>query len=965
MPFNLSMKKFFTSILILTSICIFAQDASKKDSLYRLLQNTESKIHHAEGLHKLAMLIGSDSVKRAIDFELKALQNIDDSIVNQKLVIDIQNNLGFLYYMDNNFQQSINSFKAALDLLRLRNDKTKIVKILNNLGVIHQILGLYDVALDYLFESLEIKKQLFDTLGIARTLNNIGVIYKNINRYNESYKFTDEALHIYLAIGSDKDLADVYNNLGTIYEARNENDTALYYYYKSLKTKSKIHDIAGQANTYNNIGSVYLGKNQYDSAYINFQKSYYLRKKINDRFGLASSYDNLARYFLENEVYDSALIYVNQSLDIAIQENLLEQLQRNYAILSRIYDSLGKTDLALQNYKLFTLYKDSVIRQENQDKLSNLAIQFETEQLARDKKMLKKQYEIQRNKNRTVMFLLILLIIVFIFSVIILNSRFKLKKKANKALSAKNVLISKKQGELEETLEELYESEEKYRTVVNKLQEGIFMIQDKRMIYVNKAFTDIFGYKIEELLSMEMTNLIAPEYRRTVSENYDKRMKGEEIPAQYEIEILTKNKERRYVILNTGVAHYRGKPTSVGSVLDISSIKKIENDLRKAKEDAEKATQMKSMFLASLSHEIRTPLSSIIGIAGVLEETKLTEEQKEYLNVINISGNNLMSLINNILDFSKIESGKLELGKIEFSIHEVVEEVCSVLNLQAEESEVDLSSDIAEKVPKRVVGDPMRLKQILINLVNNAIKFTKQGSVNIKVQKFDEDENTYRVKFNVIDTGIGVAVEQRNKLFNAFSQADVSIARNYGGTGLGLAISKHFVMMMNGEIGVESKSGKGSNFWFTIVFDKPEKQKQETSEEKQNLIKGKDDKSMGKMNVLLVEDNLLNQKFAEAILTKQEHKVDIAENGKIGVELFENNKYDLVLMDIQMPVMDGIEATKRIRSIEKKNKTGPVKILAVTAYAMEGDEEKFYEAGIDDILRKPYKAHQLIERIRN
>lgn len=395
-------------------------------------------------------------------------------------------------------------------------------------------------------------------------------------------------------------------------------------------------------------------------------------------------------------------------------------------------------------------------------------------------------------------------------------------------------------------------------------------------------------------------------------------------------------------------------------------IKKKSELLEEARVEAEKAIASKSMFIASLSHEIRTPLSSIIGISGLLEETELSEEQKEYLNVILISGNNLLSLINNILDFSKIEAGQIELEKVDFSIKQAIEEVMLLLRVKAEDSQNRMVMDYDSGIPETLIGDVVRLKQIIINLVNNALKFTKNGTVEIKAQLFDEDESSLRVKFSIIDDGIGVAIDQRDKLFKSFSQADSSIARKYGGTGLGLAICKHFANMMGGEIGVKSQKGKGSEFWFTVILNKMDdhKELELKSEEKNRNEKEQYTMPEKSLNVLLVEDNLLNQKFAEAILKKNKHKVDIARNGKIGVDLYKQINYDLVLMDIQMPVMDGITATKLIRQSEKEENRDPVKIIAVTAYALEGDEKKFFDAGIDDIIRKPYKAKQLINKLK-
>ena len=379
-----------------------------------------------------------------------------------------------------------------------------------------------------------------------------------------------------------------------------------------------------------------------------------------------------------------------------------------------------------------------------------------------------------------------------------------------------------------------------------------------------------------------------------------------------------------------------------------------------AVKEAEAASNAKLLVMASLSHEIRTPLSSIIGVTSILEETELSVEQKEYIDIIVASGNNLMYLINNILDFSKLDAGKIKIEKYEFNIEEVINEVMKMIEFNVSDKDVEISSELKKNIPKIVYGDKLRLTQVLVNLINNALKFTKKGSVKVIIEKFDQDIDSLRLKFSVIDTGEGVSFEERDKLFRDFSQANDSITRKYGGTGLGLSICKQLVTMMGGEIGLESEKGKGSNFWFTIVFDRTKDIEIDTPKTPISIQTDiKQDKKV--LSVLLVEDNLLNQKFATAILKKTGHKVDIAENGKIGVDFFKKNKYDIVLMDIQMPVMDGMEATRNIRIYENENNLQRTKIVAVTAYAMKGDKDRFISAGIDEYLAKPYKANDLID----
>ncbi|MDK2909211.1 MAG: two-component system, sensor histidine kinase [Bacteroidales bacterium] len=385
----------------------------------------------------------------------------------------------------------------------------------------------------------------------------------------------------------------------------------------------------------------------------------------------------------------------------------------------------------------------------------------------------------------------------------------------------------------------------------------------------------------------------------------------------------------------------------------------ISEQYRIAKEKAEAATRAKSIFLANMSHEIRTPMNGIIGMADLLAQTPLTEEQKDYLATIIASGRNLLNIINDILDFSKIESNQVELENIAFNLPAAIDEVIKILTIRANENNVALNVILADNVPRYIKGDPLRLKQIITNLVNNAIKFTYEGSVTVDVGVEKDGDQSVKLLFKVIDTGIGISPEGKEKLFKAFSQADTSTTRKYGGTGLGLAISKSLCEMMDGEIGVESEVGKGSTFWFTAVFEKvPPSEIPEEKPEAEVV-----ETQMKPLHILLAEDNLINQKVAVANLKKFGHMVDIAKNGLEAVEMARKNFYDLILMDIQMPEMDGYEATTIIRA-EEAEKGRHTPIIAMTANSFEADRERCFAIGMDDYISKPFRINDLVSILK-
>ena len=374
-------------------------------------------------------------------------------------------------------------------------------------------------------------------------------------------------------------------------------------------------------------------------------------------------------------------------------------------------------------------------------------------------------------------------------------------------------------------------------------------------------------------------------------------------------------------------------------------------EIEKQKQKAINASKYKSLFLANMSHEIRTPLNGIISMVEMLKTAKLTEQEKEYLEIIDISSNSLLSIINDILDYSKIEANQLQLEKIPVNIRKTVTEVIKMLKIRAEQNELYLKCEISDDVPEFITGDPVRIKQILINYINNAIKFTKKGGVTVKIYNVRKNDNVVEIKFGVIDTGIGISKENQKKLFKEFSQADSSTTREFGGTGLGLAISKKLAEMMGGSVGLESEQNKGSVFWFTGLFEIAD------CENKKEIIE--DFATTKRLNILLVEDNVINQRVAGFAIKKLGHELDIANNGIEGFEKFKNNKYDLILMDLQMPKMNGYDTTLKIREYEKKHNLSHTKIVAMTANALKGEKDKCLSIGMDGYLSKPFKLEDI------
>jgi two-component system sensor histidine kinase/response regulator len=649
--------------------------------------------------------------------------------------------------------------------------------------------------------------------------------------------------------------------------------------------------------------------------------------------------------------------------------------------------------------------------------------------------------------------------------------------------------------------EALRESEEKYRNLIENQGEGVAMADlEERIIFANRAADRIFGVSPGGLIGHSLSEFTTPEQFAVIQAQTNRRSAG--VKGSYEVGIHRPDGEKRFVLI-TAAPRYDQNGTFIGTfgvLRDITERKWAEEELKKAKDEAEEANRLKSEFLANMSHEIRTPMNAIIGMTSIALDTDLTSEQREYMNIVRESSYSLLGLLDDILDLSKIEAGRVELEKIDFDLRATVESVTDTLAPRAFDKGLELACCIHHSVPPLLQGDPVRLRQILINLGGNAIKFTEKGEVVIRVELQEETEDEAKLIFSVTDTGVGIPTNIHNKIFESFTQADGSTTRKYGGTGLGLSISKHLVELMGGQIGVDSQPGKGSRFWLTVRLKKQKKVKdvqssishvdlsdkrilvaddnktnrtvlikmlksfgcycqaaengvetiqtlstaaknnipfdivlldkqmpkmdgEETLRSIMNdpLIKSvrviiltsigergdaaqleslgcagyllkpvkqsqlfdaiatilsqKKDRAKGenlpivtrhtvaeqrhqKVRILVAEDNPMNQKLAVTLLQKAGYGVDAVENGLKAIESLKRSAYDLVFMDIQMPEMDGFEATKVIRELEKGNQYTP--IIAMTAHAMKGDREKCLLAGMDDYIAKPLDLPEVI-----
>jgi PAS domain S-box-containing protein len=499
---------------------------------------------------------------------------------------------------------------------------------------------------------------------------------------------------------------------------------------------------------------------------------------------------------------------------------------------------------------------------------------------------------------------------------------------------------------------------EQLSLVASKVSNGVVISNaDNKVMWINDAFEKITGYHIldvqnnhlGDVLKGELTDLSIIQKARELSK----------AKQSFEVDLLIYRKDGQplwvSVINSIILDSYGNIDKYVEVIIDITAKKKAEHELIATKEEALQLNRAKDMFISVMSHEIRTPLNAVIGISQLLMDDNPAPSQKENLNILKFSADNLMTLINDVLDFTKVETGNIELEKVNVDMRDLVNSVINSMQFKAQAKGIYLKAQVDDSLPQFIKGDKTRLCQILLNLVGNSLKFTEKGGIVIDLKVIEQTPNEVRIRFEVSDTGIGIAADKINTVFESFKQADANITRLYGGTGLGLAITKRLVELHDSRVNVESVYGQSSKFWFTITFNKG----------KNNLDTNTNNEvRIGlKLNVLVVDDNHINRLLIDKVLKKWGIAADFAENGLIALEKIEaKHDYDVVLMDIHMPEMGGLEATKILRSKDDAY-SQQLPVIALTASMLNNQMDMIGDAGMNDYMLKPFDQKTLYDKI--
>ncbi len=502
----------------------------------------------------------------------------------------------------------------------------------------------------------------------------------------------------------------------------------------------------------------------------------------------------------------------------------------------------------------------------------------------------------------------------------------------------------------------LRESEEQYRLLVENAFEGIGVAQDGEFKWINPRIVEMMGCSQEELTTISIFDFVHPEDKEAVIKKHYQRMQEIKPPRIYSFRILSPQNEVLWCQVSVIGINWQGRPADLCFFSDISQQKRIESELEEAKQRAEAANRSKSEFLANMSHEIRTPLNGILGMLQLLKTSALDEQQERFVDTGLDSTRRLNRLLTDILDLSKIEANKLVIKQEEFVFTDVIQTIRDIFNQLTQKNQNEINISLDENIPEMLIGDSTRLNQILFNLVGNANKYTQNGQIGLEVSLLPAVQpDNCRLLFVIADNGQGIPEDRIDRIFDIFTQgSDASYTREFEGAGLGLPLVKRLVDLMNGSISLSSKEGEGTTVYVSLPFGIPESMQQDTDDSQA----AEKPFTASNSRVLVVDDDETTQLYIKRLLEMQGVATNVAEDGKEALDWLEKDDFDCILMDVQMPVLDGVEATKKIRSSNADFKKIP--IVAMTAYAMTGDREKFLQAGMDDYIAKPVDRDGLL-----
>jgi signal transduction histidine kinase/DNA-binding NarL/FixJ family response regulator len=897
------MKKTIFLLIFIVSITSqsFAdkQGREKIDSLLTILKTAKEDTSKVNMLNNVcAEKTNAREFSKARDYASEALA-LAEKIHFKKGIANSYYKIGITYELSSDYTMALPYYQKALAINEQLSNNTGMAANLNGIGNAYRMSAEYLKALPFYQKALTINEKSGNKPWSAINLLNIGVDYYNLSDYPKALEYWQKALTIFEQLGNKGGIALILGNTGDVYYYLSDYPSALEYWQKALTIFEQLGNKGGIADNLGNIGNVYNDLADYPKALEFYQKSMDMFGQLGDTGGIAFNLDNIGVVYNHSSDYLKALECLQKALAINEQFGDKERITRNLENIGISYNYLTDYPRALENFKKALKIAEEIGEREMISDLYNNIGEI---------------YEKQGNMNEALKFV-------------------------QKGLSIALEIGAK------EHIKSAYGNLAKIDSAMNNFRDAFV----NRTLYMQYSDSIFNIDKEKKVTTLQMKYEFA---------KVQDSVKAEQIKK----DVMTQKKLQKEKLVRNGFICGFALVLIFSLIVyrQRNRIKKGNIELQLAKERAEQSEKFKEQFLANMSHEIRTPMNAVMGMTSLVLDSPLNEKQRFYLEGIRKSGETLLYIINDILDLSKIEAGKMEIENIDFSVSEVLEQVKQTLQHKAEEKGLQLIVDRDAKVPDVLMGDPVRLNQILMNLAGNAIKFTEIGSVTISVSNRQLAVGSLvGLKFSITDTGIGIPEDKLQTVFESFTQAKPSVTRRYGGTGLGLTISRQFVELMDGKISVESKEGSGTTFSFEISFPvgSPERLKEQRSAEQI------DGSILNGLKILLADDNEYNRIVThDTLISKASVEITEVTNGKEAADLLSQQDFDVVLMDVKMPIMDGYEATRYIRErfSSPKNQTP---VIALTASVIRSDLDKCRDAGMNDYIPKPFRASQLISVI--
>ncbi|MEN8223752.1 MAG: tetratricopeptide repeat protein [Bacteroidota bacterium] len=862
---------------------------------------------------------------------------------------EIFTHLGHIYFEMGVYYQALNSYSSALSKYLNFDNKVYVASCLNNIGSVYHQLNMHGLAQKSFEQAARIFQEYEFIVGLAMSYNHIGNSYCEMGEFDIAMQYYNDVLDLDSDSISPQIRACTYSNIGKVFLCRGDYDLSREFNNRAMEIYSRLENQKAIAEAHEHSGNIAYQNGDLMSAMNEYGSASELYSKIQNKKALANSLLLQSEIKIESGNYNEAIQLANEAMSFAQAYRYRDIIKKAYLLLSELYTHLDDIHTAHEYYLHYSRVKDSVYSQELISSIAETEtiITFLKYEIDIDHFEENKTYELY--SKRFIMILLSLLLLTVILTI----SQVISQRRANRILAHQRNILKK-------TLSEHRISEMKYKALFSQANDAIFIMNQETFVDCNEKTLEMFACKRDDIIGH-------PPY--TFSPDIQPDGKDSKEKALQLIEGCYKGEAQRFYWVHTrkdgtpfdaevslNVVKLEGSTYVQAIVRNISERVRAEKEMVQAREKAENATQSKTFFLAKMSHEIRTMLGGITSSSQLLKGTKVDTHQEELLGIINTSADNLLSIVNEILDLSKIEAGKIDVESRPFKLRKAIENTVNTYKQKSKEKNIALYLSIHPKIPEFIIGDELRIKQVLANLLSNAIKFTQKGNVTCELSLVKEYVNSYLIGIKISDSGIGIPANKIKDMFAEYSQSDVSISRQYGGTGLGLNIVYKLVNLMKGTIEVSSKLNEGTQFIINLPLQKTE----ETPVEDPGISKLKLN-SLKKYKILLAEDNIINRKVTVINLENLGYHVDIAKDGNQTWDKYRQKGYDIILMDIHMPGLDGIEVTRMIRKHEKSHPgKSRTRIIALTANILSQDADYCLSEGMDAYISKPFKVEDII-----